>query len=51
MKPGPVTKIDKRKKVLSKTFDADFMSENMTSLLFFRFMANLEQSGSGIPNV
>ena len=43
MKLGPVTKLDKRKKTTSKQFDFDVMS-------FFGFLANLEHSGSRIPD-
>ena len=50
MKLGPVTKLDKRNKKTSKKFGDDVMSKIMTSLLFFQFMANLEQSGSWIPD-
>ena len=42
MKLGPVTKLDKRNKTTSKKF--------MTSLSFFGFLANLEQSGGRIPD-
>ena len=49
MKLGSVTKLDKRKETKSKKFEDDFMSEMLTSLSFFQFMANLEQSGSRIP--
>ena len=48
MKLGPATKLDKRKETKSKKFEDDFMSEMLTSLSFFQFMANLEQSGSRI---
>ena len=47
MKFGPVTKIDKRNTVRSKKFDE---LDVKTSLSFFRFIANLEQSGSRIPD-
>ena len=51
MKLGPVTKLDKREikrrqKYLAMTSCRQFV----TSLLFFRFMANLEQSRSWIPD-
>ena len=48
MKPGPVTNLEKRNKTRSKIFDDDVMSEIVTSLSFFRFIVNLEQSGSRI---
>ena len=51
MKLGPVTKINRINKAMSKIFDDDVMLEILTSLLFFQFMANLEQSGSGNPAV
>ena len=50
MKYGSVTKLDKRNKTTSKKFDDDVMSKNLTSLSFFQFMANLEQSESRIPD-
>ena len=50
MKLGPVTKLDKRNKTMSKDFGNDAMSENCDVILFFRFMANLEHSGSQIPD-
>ena len=40
MKLGPVTKLDKRNKMMSKKFDHDIMSAIATSLSFFQFMAN-----------
>ena len=47
LKLGPVTKLDKRNKTKSRKFDDDVMSKkNLTSLTFFQFRANLEQSGS-----
>ena len=48
IKLGPV--LDKRNKTTSKKFDDDVMSKNLTSLSFFQFMANLEQSESRIPD-
>ena len=48
MKLGPVTKIDNRNKTSSKNLDVDVMSEIVTSLSFFLFLPNLEQSGSRI---
>ena len=50
MKLGPVTKLDKRNKTTSKKFGDDDISAKITSLSFFRFMADLEQSGSQIPD-
>ena len=50
MKLGPVTKLDKRNKTTSKSFDDNIMSKIVTSLLFFGFFANLEQSGDRIPD-
>ena len=44
MKPGPVTKLHKRNKTMSRW-------KIVTSLSFFQFIANLEQSGSRIPDV
>ena len=35
MKLGPVTKLDKRNKTLSKIFDGDVMSENYDSTAIF----------------
>ena len=43
-KLGLVTKLDKRNKTTSKKIDVDVMSEIVTSLSFFGFLANLEQS-------
>ena len=50
MKLGPVTKLDKRNKTTSKKFDDDVMLENCDVIVIFQFMANLEQSGSWIPD-
>ena len=50
MKLGPVTKLDKRDKATSKKFHVDVVSENLTSLSFFGFLANLEQPGVRIPD-
>ena len=50
MKLGPVTKFDKRNKITSKKFDDDLMSKIVTSLLFFQFTGNMEQSISQIPD-
>ena len=35
MKPGPVTKLDKRNKTKSKKFDDDVMSENFDVIVIF----------------
>ena len=45
MKLGPVTKINKRNKTTSTSFQ-----KIVTSLSFFKFLANLEQSGGWIPD-
>ena len=51
MKVGPVTKLDKRNKTTLKKFDDDVMSENCDIIvIFFLFLANLEQSGGWILN-
>ena len=50
MKLGPVTKLDKRNKITSKKFDSDVMSANCDVIFIFLFLANLEQSGSQIPD-
>ena len=50
MKLGPVTKLDKRNKTGSKKIDDDICREIETSLLFFGFLANLEQSGDRVPD-
>ena len=36
MKLGPVTKLDKRNKTISKKIDDDFMSENCDVIVFCR---------------
>ena len=43
MKLGPVPKLDKRNLATSNKFDDDFMSANCNVIVFFQFMANLEQ--------
>ena len=48
MKLGPVTKIDKGNKTTSKNLTMMSCWKIVTSLSFFRFIANLEQSGSRI---
>ena len=51
MKLGPVTKVDKRKKKSKKKkITMRSCRKIVTSLPFFQFAANLEQSGSRIPN-
>ena len=52
MKLGPVTKRDKRNKTTSKKKKLTIMScyKIVTLLSLFWFMANLEQSGSQIPD-
>ena len=47
MKLGPVTKLEKRNK--TKSLKMTSYPQIVTSLSFFRFMSNLEQSGSRIP--
>ena len=49
MKLGPVTKLEKRNKSTSKNVTIASCQKFVTTLSFFRFMANLEQSGSRIP--
>ena len=50
MKLGSVTKLEKRKDTSSKKIDDDFMPEIVTSLSIFQFMANMQQSGSRVPD-
>ena len=50
MKLEPVTKLDKRNKTASKNLTMTSCQQIVTSLSFLRFMANLEQSGSRIPD-
>ena len=50
MKLGAVTKLHKRNKTQSEKMTMAPYQNIMTSLSFFRFMANLEQSGSRIPD-
>ena len=49
MKLGPVTKLDKRNKT-SKKLTMTSCQKIVTPLSFFRFLANLEQSGGRIPD-
>ena len=50
MKVGPVTKLDKRNKTTSNKCDASLCRKIVTSLPFFQFTTNLEQSGRQIPD-
>ena len=50
MKLGPVTTNDKRNEMTSKKVDDDVMSANCDVIVIFPIMANLEQSGSRIPD-
>ena len=49
MKLGPITKLDKRNTAPSKNIDDYVMSANCDVITFFRFMTNLQLSGSRIP--
>ena len=48
MKLGPVTKPDKTRQKRQKHLKMTSCQKTVTSLSFFQFMANLEQSGSRI---
>ena len=50
MKLGPVTEINKRNKTTSKNLARASFRKIVTSLSFFKFLANLEQSGGWIPD-
>ena len=54
MKLEPITRLDKRNKTASKKkkkkIDDDACREIETSLSFFGFLANLEQSGDRVPD-
>ena len=50
MKLGPVTKLDKRNKTTSKNLTLTSCRKIVTSLSFFGFLTNLEQSGGRIPD-
>ena len=50
MKLGSVTKLDKTNKAKSKILTMTSCQEIMTSLSFFGFLTNLEQTGSRIPD-
>ena len=47
---GPITKLDKKKKTASKKSIMTSGWKIVTFLSFFQFMANMEQSGSRIPD-
>ena len=49
MKHGPVTKLDKKNKTTSKNLMLTSCRKIVTSLSFFGFLANLEQSGGWLP--
>ena len=46
MKPVPVTKLEKTNKQRQKNLTMTSCQQILMSLTFFRFMTNLEQSGS-----
>ena len=50
MKLGPVTKLDKRNRTTSMTLTMTLCQQIVTSLSFFRFLTNLEQSGGRTPD-
>ena len=50
IKLGSVTKIDRRNKKMSKKLTLTSCQQIVTSLLFFWFIADLEQSGSWTPD-
>ena len=50
MKVRPVTKPDKRNMATLIKVNDNFMSRNCDVIVFFRFMPNLQPSGSGIPD-
>ena len=50
MKLGSVTKIDQRNKTTSKNLGMTSFLKIVTSLSFFKFLTNLEQSGGRIPD-
>ena len=49
MKLGPVTKLDKKIKQSQKNLTMTSCRKIVTSLSFFGFLTNLEQSGGRIP--
>ena len=50
MNLGPLTKLDKRNETTSKRLTWTSCQKTVTSLLFFRFLANLEHSRGWIPD-
>ena len=50
MKLGPVTKLDKRNRTTSMTLTMTLCRQIVTSLSFFGFLTNLEQSGGRTPD-
>ena len=50
MKLGQVTKLDKKNTATSKKLAMNSHQQIVTSLSFFQFTANLEQTGSQIPD-
>ena len=50
MKLGPVTKLDKRNKTMSKKFDVTSCQNTVTSLSFYGFLVNLEHFTGRIPD-
>ena len=50
MKLGTVTKLDKRNTAASKNLTITSCRQTVTSLSFFRFIANLEPCGSRISD-
>ena len=50
MKLRPLTKLGKRNKATLKKLTVTLCREIVTSLSFFGFLANLEQSGGRIPD-
>ena len=50
IKLGPVIKLNKKNTVTLKKLTMMSCQQIVMSLLFFQFMANLEQSGSRIPD-
>ena len=50
MRLEPVTKVDKRNKKPLKNLMITSFQKILTSLSFSKFMVNLEQSGSEIPD-
>ena len=50
MKLVPATKLDQRKKQHQNILTMKLYQKVLTSMSFFQFMVNLEQSGSWIPD-